>query len=564
MENRSVDHRSSYGVNAQALVDLMLEMNVINVKDIDAEIAKLAAHVADPRAKSWFLRVPRYWLINIDKLQEPYKAPAVPRDERRGSKYYHEPSSRSDLLWPAWRGEQPENKPNICPKCKGEGITVDDQTGETKRCKTCGGTGLAEKPYAGGNFCPTCRGSGQLKPGPEGTKIPAKRDDPNAETCPTCGGTGLPREKIKKPAGREGFFMGENWLRRLLGEARPKGKLDPNLPGYDPKERTYTTNLHVQPEIIECPNCHGEGTVAGRTCKVCGGSGKTRQRIAKDISQLFTPFKPSKAKAKEIYGGPPTKNELEPWMQEPGAEEKELYHFDPIQVSRKDLFSRLKNLVNFLNFSARSLTRKNVLTPEEAEGLSEEEQAFIINTRKQQAADAKALFDQLRVMKPDDAMAFREVLLKAEEFEYNVINKPELFSIKKSGRVVGRNGNLVIRRCDDVETALICGQKPAFNGIEPKTWCLKNEYNVRSYIGQGPLFFIERDGKAYVAIHPPTNQVKDTQNVAIERALSNAEIEQLVPLVVPQEEITEESLTGEARHLADLVGAARHERRFRR
>ena len=70
------------------LVDLLLELNVINVKDIDVEINRLTARLIDPRAKRWFKRVPRYFLINIDRLlKEPYVAQAEPRSIR-GSKYH--------------------------------------------------------------------------------------------------------------------------------------------------------------------------------------------------------------------------------------------------------------------------------------------------------------------------------------------------------------------------------------------------------------------------------------------------------------------------------------------
>lgn len=559
----------------------MLEMDIINVKDIDAEIAKLAAKVSDPRARTWFKRVPRFWLVNMDKLQEPYEATAMARDERRGSKYYHDPSARRDTvvrepdnprtpdrtdwaftsseksgpLFPSWRGEQPENKPNICPKCKGEKGKLNPETGEWKRCRTCGGTGLSEKPYSGGNPCEQCHGSGKLKPGPEGTQIPARRSEEGGTTCPACGGTGLKKEKIERPPGREGFFVGEAWLKWFLDEAGP------DQPGYDPHKQTYTTNLHVQPEVIECPECGGTGKLGQAMCPRCSGTGKTNQRIATDIAQSFSRFRPSKAKAKEIYGGPPSKKELQPWMKAPGAEEKEIYHFDPIQVRRRDLFSRLQNIVNFLNFSSKALTKPIELTPDELEGLDQEEIDYTLNVRQKQKEEANALFEQMRMMKTDDVAAFRDVVMKAEEFMYNLKAHPEMFSVKKNnGRVLQRRGNLVLRRCDDSESALACGQKPAFNGIEPKGWCLKNKYNVDSYTQEGPIFYVERDGMAYVGIHPASNQVKDTQNTQVEQALSSQDAEQIAPLLVPYPaDIPTESLKREARHLFDIVGAMRQE-----
>jgi hypothetical protein len=479
----------------------MLEMNVINVQDIDLEINKLAAKLYDPNLQRWFKRVPRYWLINIDQMQGPYESPAVPRDERRGSRYYQEPFSRSDLLWPSWRGEQPENKPNVCPRCKGEKGTVDEQTGEFKRCKACQGTGLGEKPYAGG-------------------------------------------------------IKAESLLAYYL---EAKQKLEPDLPGYDPKKRTYTTLLHVNPETIECTKCNGSGKLGANTCPQCGGSGETRQRIARDIQQSFTRFKPNKAKAREIYGGPPAKNELEPWMQTPDASKKELYHFDPIQVRRRDLFNRLQMLVHYLNFSTQAAQRDSALKPEEADGLTPEEQAEIVGMRNKQKQEARVVLKQLSLMKTEDLVTFRELLLKSEDFEYNLKAHPEYFKIIKSGRVIARHNNLVLRRCDDVENTLACARKATFSG-KPATWCLKNEYNAKNYVNQGPVFYAERDGLAYVGIHPATEQVKDTDNMPVEH-FSNQDQEELAQLLVNVPEITEEDLKPEARHLSDLVGNLRHERK---
>lgn len=96
-------------MNALELVDLLLEVNVINVKDIDNELRKLAARVIDPRAKKWFLRVPRYFVVNIDRLlKEPYVAKAEPRTIR-ASKYYADPRG-------GWvKGREPEKEPPVMP-----------------------------------------------------------------------------------------------------------------------------------------------------------------------------------------------------------------------------------------------------------------------------------------------------------------------------------------------------------------------------------------------------------------------------------------------------------------
>lgn len=101
-------------MRAPILVDLLLELNVINVKDIDREMNQLAAGVYDPRAAAWLKRVARYFLINIEQLLEPKKVKAEPRGGGRyqgghegadihpaSSKYHFQPSGK-------WMGHSPD------------------------------------------------------------------------------------------------------------------------------------------------------------------------------------------------------------------------------------------------------------------------------------------------------------------------------------------------------------------------------------------------------------------------------------------------------------------------
>jgi hypothetical protein len=69
-------------MNAAQVVDLLLELNVIGTDDIDIKLRKIARRIANPDAQAWFLRVPRYFLINLDKQAEtPYTLP------QRANKY---------------------------------------------------------------------------------------------------------------------------------------------------------------------------------------------------------------------------------------------------------------------------------------------------------------------------------------------------------------------------------------------------------------------------------------------------------------------------------------------
>lgn len=63
-------------MNAGHLVDLLLELNIINTQEIDQKLKQIAARIRSPEAKAWFLRVPRFFLINMEKQADtPYKLP---------------------------------------------------------------------------------------------------------------------------------------------------------------------------------------------------------------------------------------------------------------------------------------------------------------------------------------------------------------------------------------------------------------------------------------------------------------------------------------------------------
>lgn len=387
-------------VNANALVDLLLELNIINVKDVDNEIGKLAARLIDPRAQQWFKRVPRYFLINIDRLlKEPYKATAEPRTIR-GSKYYADPRGG----WVA--GRAPEGQPQ--------------------------------------------------------SPLPVREQ-------------------------------------------------------YDPKERTYTTALH---EPV----------------------------VQRDIEQSFTPFKPAKAKAKRLFGEPPTKKELQPWMTAPEAEEKEFHHFDPIQTRRRELFGRLSNLVNFLNYQTRLVAQKDSEDPQE----------------RANAQEAEKLLRSLVQMRPDDIQGFRNIMKEAGDFAQAVKDQPWLFT--KDGQIVAQQGDLIMRKVIFPETAVAFAKRgqpertsypdPDGGGYLP-VWCTKTLGHATTYTNQGPLYYIDKGGRPYVLAHFPTHQVYGVQDTAI----SAAQAREIAPLFADEARFSMEELRSGSQTLAQEVGRIRGQRR---
>jgi len=388
-------------VKACALVDLLLELNVINVKDIDNEINKLAARISDPRAQKWFRRVPRFFLINIDRLlKEPYVVKAEPRNIR-ASKYYADPRGG----WVA--GREPE--------------------------------------------------------GQEGSPLPVREQ-------------------------------------------------------YDPEKQTYTTALH-------------------------------EPAVQKDIEQNFTQFQPAKAKAKRVFGAPPTKKELQPWMTAPEAKEKEFHHFDPIQTRRRELFGRLDELANYLNWQARLTSQTQ--SEDDAE--------------RANAVEAEKLMRRLEVMKTDDIQGFRDVMKLAGNFSGEVKDKPWLFT--KDGQLIAQHGNLTLRKVIFPETASVfskrgqstqttAGKSTDGNGYMP-VWCTKAVGTAKGYLDQAPLYFVDKNDRPYVLAHFPTHQVYNVHD----RGLDNTVVKEIAPLFADVNRFPISDLSNGSEALAAEVNSIRRHRR---
>jgi hypothetical protein len=501
-------------MNAQSLVELLLEMNVINARDIDMEIAKLAARLSDPRAKSWFKRVPRFFLINIDRLlSEPYKAKAEPRGFY-GRKFYADPKGGWMGGYKLPSGEEVipgRNPPEVPPEKMGQPWPEEEMAGQPGACDQCSGTGRVRQIQH--------HGTG------ENVFVAADpvNDPPQVQQeyrlCPKCGGSGKkPREALKsahgklppelqqkylaklEPEQREQAL--EHWIARQFGLAEatpfdPKG-MDPRY-RYDPKEQTYTTAFHEPP-------------------------------IRRDIEQSFRRFVPKKAKAKEIYGGAPTKKELQPWMTAPEAEQKEFYHFDPIQMRRRELWSKMSTLVNFLNYQHKLANQAE----------------FEDERERTNSGEADKLLDSLIQMRPDDIEGFRAIMKQAYEFAIAVKEEPWLYS--KDGKAIAEINDLQLRKVMFPETAIAFSRRgqreetrhpdPNREGYFQPVWCTRDQGHAVDYTRQGDLFFIDKDEMPYVLLHFPTHQVRNVQNTTI-----NPEVAQeIAPLFADRQRFPAEDL----------------------
>ena len=418
-------HLSIYNMQASTLVDFLLELNVLNANDIDNEVNQLAARLSDPRAKAWFKRTVRFFLINIDRLaKEPYVAKAEPRSHN-ASKYYYDPKG-------GWRsGQEPKNQPT--------------------------------------------------------SPIPIKEE-------------------------------------------------------YDPEEQTYTSMLH-QPAV------------------------------QRDIDQSYAPFNPRKAKAKGLFGGPPTKGELAhgrkaigrpdlegdaalltkpmPWATAPGSADKEFHHFDPIGTRRRELFQKLEGLVNYLNYLTRISRKTDVEDPAEAAN----------------SAEAEKTLHGLLQIKTDDIHGFRNLMKEAAEFRENVKTRPELYT--NDGKVVARHGNFTMRKAMTVDvamalmlraaspTSLGTFSKAVTGGYSP-SWCVNQECHCRSYLSRGGAFYVIYKGeKPYVLAHIPgsNGDVRDVRD----QTISDDIAEEIAPLFMDQARFPQQVLQQSDAKLASFVARLREQ-----
>lgn len=152
--------------------------------------------------------------------------------------------------------------------------------------------------------------------------------------------------------------------------------------------------------------------------------------VRHDIERSFTPFVPKKAKTTGVHGGPPPKKKLAPWMKtyqppsapptaEPEAESDKLqhtytglYHFDPIQVRRRELFMRLYDAASYFNWMTQVAKKAN------SDDVRE----------KEEAKEANLLFRRLETMQTADREGFNDIMQQSAQFAHEVEENPYKFS----------------------------------------------------------------------------------------------------------------------------------------
>lgn len=445
-------------MDAKTVAGALLELNVINTQDLDAQINKLAASLLDERAAKWFRRVARYFIINIEKQRDtPLKAKAKDRGQGASSAYI-DPKGTADIglglvdvpddkSWDhvkqvAKRWAEVLNTPG----------TPSDEAAEVER-----------ELNKAVEFV-----VGQLKERPTSADL---LDDEYE---------GIAREMIQAMSGH------------------------PDLTSYHTrnKERQAWTDLNTptRDKRVAKQLATGESSIVPRLVDwLLEADYETMLHapvVQTDIEQSFTPFKPAKAKKTRMHGQPPAASELQPWMVGPEAAQKEFHHYDPIQPRKRALWSRMDDLVNYLNWQTKQLRFKQSEDPE----------------RRERARSAEMLFRRLATMKTEDLDGFREIMQKSSEFSEIVRERPWVLS--DQGKPLRRLGPYTLYRINDPELVKAMGKRQSENGTVP-TWCVKGGNYAKDYSAQGPLFFVDKNDAPWVLIHFATGQARDLENEEI-------------------------------------------------
>jgi hypothetical protein len=545
-------------------------MNLINGKALDQELDQISSGIIDPKLEVWFKKVVRYWVFNLDKLNQPYHAQAEPRSKRVGgrpSDFYVNPGP-GPLYDPS---QAPKDKSGVCPVCKGQkGVYTDDKW---TACKYCNGTGAYEVPYGGGSKCELCKGKGRVKK-QNGLTIPADTDDPDSKECPACKGIGSKEtcracngrghkgatnepcdvckgsgiRPVKSAIGSEGFHIGDSKVVDLVNSI-----LNEVNDNYDPADRTYATALNTGGN--ECETCRAIGKI-DPDCPYCHGTGIIDADTARDIKANFNKFDPSQAKDSRFYGEAPTKSELEPWMKG-----NDYQFFDPIRTSDRYLFELLNNLVHYLNFIHDNLELPDETHTEiygEIDDVKDLRKR--IEARKLQAKSAYKKIEQ-SLAHPNDIDVFKSIMSDCYDW-IDKIHNNYVFSLVNGFRTLKREGSFVLKQCLSVDAVLKGASVPWL--VMPREtkheWCLNRPYSANDYFNHGTIYYVEKDGMAYFSIYVSAkdsryfNQCKLPNNEVLDKV---PDIEKEVAPFLVDTNFEPEDFKPDAKNLGDMIQAMR-------
>jgi hypothetical protein len=637
VEDCTVYHASSYVVNSRLLANLLLEVDVINTKDIDREINKLAARIYDPRGQEWMRRVGRYFVINVDELMQPAafypEKPGI-----RGSKFYHhpekgwtkefrgEPAAARTHKIPDWYVLQNPEQENLFWSPKGWVELA--KAKKFKHDETGTSTTPAEGVWmnfnvAANKFLPHDEVYFFQNPDDPQLFLDIKRPH-DAKNQTWVGienatpakqpvdlpfpGTWIPSNELSKHLhGPQPFEQRDKFhlFRKMkfgdfeywnkdkstwnadrsqateysLKQARSGKIYHPEKPDYkhsvEIEPRFIST--HINPETLSQAEESLARSARALTRRVLGeaeedeplitslhmqpeqtttGQGYAAKHIIKDPlwkrvqQQTYKPFDPKKAAAKSLYGEPPSKKQLEPWMTQG---ERQRYFFDPLTVYQQEIWGKLQDIADYFNY-LHTLKQQASRAPEyvyqnpddparywsdiardwvpqyEADTFTAKQEMSMpgrwVNVWEQRAVEAEAVLKRLQQMRPNDINGFRRVFTDAQDFIRKVKEQPHHF-IRDMTRMAVAGPLTLIRATRKESVQSLAKRNPEGCETGETSWCVKSTH-YSTYAPYGPFYFVDKNAKPYALIQPGSGNAKAADDTTITGSMAK----EIAPLFV--------------------------------
>lgn len=450
-------------MDATTVSGVLLELNVINTPELDAQFNKLASQINDERAAKWFRRVPRYFVINLDAQRDtPLKVKPEPRGHYGSSAYVDPSNPQGDTALPLADIEDEPKWAEIDALAARTAKSISDYGAPSRQD--------SEEAESAMHWIADYLRS---------NRPVADTDDTNAETGVQKAARGYFNELVARHADKADSVYGSY---RASSRKEREAWKDLN---------TATRDKRIAKQISQNESADD---IVNRLLEADYETMLHKPLVQRDIENNFAPFKPAKAKAKRLHGEPPTKSELPDWMK--NSADKELYHFDPIQVQRRALWDDLKGLVLYLNWQHSNLKLAKSEDKEEAA----------------KARSAEMLFRRLATMKTEDIDGFRDIMGQAKDFKHKAAKEPWRFT--QEGRVLAKNGPYTLMRVTNPELVMALSSRKTGDSETPvPEWCVKSLSHVNNYGRLGPYYFIDRNGLPHILAHFQSGQVRGLDNL---------------------------------------------------
>lgn len=552
---------------AHFLVELLLEMNILNTRDYQRQVRKLASDIHAPEASAWFEKAAGYFIQNMDHLAADQERPGV-----LPSEYAPEPWSRPSKMTTRRGTEHPFNV----------------QHGSIRTPKN-----------ASKDLLVKLLGRGEWGAEPWGWD----KEPPTADTftlqAPVTGATDAEREAQAEKLKKKGFFTPKP-LRELPAvyrqEERPWADLDESLRGRalrtlrrlfeagQPVEklpefktlsrmasRNYGTVDAIRKALEGLADSQGlprqaidqalkskDTSKLYRQLAADGDSGAFRSvfdwamgRLGKYVTTLHRPtwkgrieqeFDDYTSQTAPEQGLPkkaPSKKDAPGWLQkkwDAGAE-ADTKVFRGLRTADRDLWKRLEDLVDYLNYM-HDARERYADSKNEAELELAQEAKELFARLDGQPGDVSNTELFLQLLDRSDRLRMREAsILDGVDGVVHIHSHNDLNLLGlTTAEALHKAANAYTRFRTDADKGWMGAGIP----IHHATWCVRDINTARSYMSRQDVVYLITKGDRndnYVLMAKSPQQMKDVYN----GNLSDEMLREVMPLLalVPDSYLTD-------------------------